>query len=321
MIVIILALFGLALLLPQVTELHRQHHEYNHVADAIDPYPSLYPTITQYYANHSFSGNQSVGNHPLANHTFGNHSLSDFSHGNHSLGNNSLGNHPHGNLSLGSHSSGNKSFGIYLNTRATVARKRGVAYNNAAFTKLFANTKVSWAYNWAQLPGSPYNYRFQYVPMLWSGASDLTSSWAGNLKQTVNSGASIMFFNEPDQCGSGGSCTDVASSITAWKTNMQPYAGKYRLGSPPSPVSSAVANFKDHVRDSSTYFGDRPVWIPEFQLQAGTDDQISFLRAVLPWLDSQTYVERYAYFMAEDGILINTAGTGLSDLGKLYNSM
>lgn len=40
------------------------------------------------------------------------------------------------------------------------------------------------------------------------------------------------------------------------------------------------------------------------------------LKTVMPWLDSQPLVERYAWFMATDGML--TSGGGVSELGKVY---
>lgn len=67
--------------------------------------------------------------------------------------------------------------------------------------------------------------------------------------------------------------------------------------------------------------GYRPLWITEFASSTGTDAQKeNFLKAVLPWLDAQTYVERYAYFGDFQGILINENGTGLSRLGEIYNN-
>jgi hypothetical protein len=60
------------------------------------------------------------------------------------------------------------------------------------------------------------------------------------------------------------------------------------------------------------------VWLTEFGA-LGSDDEIDvFLQAVLPWLDAQSYVERYAYFMAANGSLIT--GGSLSTYGQTYAS-
>lgn len=56
-----------------------------------------------------------------------------------------------------------------------------------------------------------------------------------------------------------------------------------------------------------------PVWVPEFQ---SFGDQEGFLAQVLPWLDGQAQIERYAYFMVVEGSLVQ--GGGLSALGKNF---
>lgn len=63
-----------------------------------------------------------------------------------------------------------------------------------------------------------------------------------------------------------------------------------------------------------------PIWITEFQCYGTDAQQAQFLQAVLPWLDAQSWVERYAYFGVFPGFLLNAAGTGLSESGKAYVS-
>ena len=48
------------------------------------------------------------------------------------------------------------------------------------------------------------------------------------------------------------------------------------------------------------------------------EEEITFLEEVLPWLDSQDYVHRYAYFMASEGSLIS--GRVLSRDGETFAS-
>lgn len=63
------------------------------------------------------------------------------------------------------------------------------------------------------------------------------------------------------------------------------------------------------------------MWITEFAPTSGTDaDKQTFLKAVLPWLDSLSYVERYAYQMDARGELVTSDGTALSPLGQVYNT-
>ena len=38
----------------------------------------------------------------------------------------------------------------------------------------------------------------------------------------------------------------------------------------------------------------KPLWITEFMLQDSEANQITFLEAVMPWMDQQDWIERYA---------------------------
>lgn len=86
-------------------------------------------------------------------------------------------------------------------------------------------------------------------------------------------------------------------------------------------VSSDVSDFKSHIQSAinaavNPATGHKvPVWVTEFQ--SFTDPE-SFLGEVLPWLDGESGVDRYAYFMATDGILLN--GGSVSAVGAKYAS-
>ncbi|KAI4723132.1 hypothetical protein E4T48_00386 [Aureobasidium sp. EXF-10727] len=242
--------------------------------------------------------------------------------------------------------------------------KRGLSFNNPAYTMPFSlsgqNSQVSWAYNWYQTPGSGFNPALDYVPMLWSNASDLTGQWATNAQAAIDAGSKYLLgFNEPDLCiaGAGSSCIEMPSAVKAWKQYMEPFAGKALLGSPAvtnggSPLGLtwlqnfmgnctgchidfinihwysnkwAGANyFKQQVQAAHAMSGGRPVWITEFGLDNSTPytaaELQSFLEEVMEWMDEQDYVQRYAYFMDTTGALMSSDGTGMSDLGTVYNS-
>ncbi|KAI5208354.1 hypothetical protein E4T38_02948 [Aureobasidium subglaciale] len=244
------------------------------------------------------------------------------------------------------------------------AGKRGLSYNNAAYTMPFSlsgqNSQVSWAYNWYSAAGSGLNPAIEYVPMLWSNASDLTRDWPGNAQAAINAGSkALLGFNEPDLClaGAGSSCMEMPSAVKAWKQYMEPFAGKALLGSPAvtnggSPMGLtwlqnfmgnctgchidfinihwysnhwAGANyFKQQVQAAHDMSGGRPVWVTEFGLDGSqgqtTADLTSFLEEVMEWMDAQDYVHRYAYFMDTTGMLMTSDGSGMSDLGSMYNS-
>ena len=82
-------------------------------------------------------------------------------------------------------------------------------------------------------------------------------------------------------------------------------------------VDQDVASFKKAMTDAmnvAVVDGKRlPVWIPEFQCLG---DANKFLGEVLPWLDQQAQIERYSYFMVQEGILVQ--GGGVSGLGVKF---
>lgn len=51
----------------------------------------------------------------------------------------------------------------------------------------------------------------------------------------------------------------------------------------------------------------------------GTDEEIkTFLNDVIPWMDGSNDIQRYAYFMAREGLLINAQGNAMSEIGKHF---
>lgn len=85
---------------------------------------------------------------------------------------------------------------------------------------------------------------------------------------------------------------------------------------PPNGQDGA-AWFQSNVTDAYNTLG-LPIWITEFECYGTEAQQITFLQKVLPWMDAQSYVARYAYFGAFPDYLINHDGTGLSALGTAY---
>jgi hypothetical protein len=185
--------------------------------------------------------------------------------------------------------------------------------------------------------------------MLWTSQDPArVNTWDSDAAAALAAGADhLLGFNEPDL--SAQSNIDPATAAAGWKKLMEPLACKARLVSPAvtnggSPggltwlsnfftacsgctvdvvaihwydSATNVAYFKQHVQDAYAAGGNRPIWITEFGA-SGSDDQISsFFATVLPWLDAQPYVERYAYFMANQGILLSSP-SALSVIGKAY---
>lgn len=57
----------------------------------------------------------------------------------------------------------------------------------------------------------------------------------------------------------------------------------------------------------------------QFGTTEGDTSRRDFLNEILPWLDEQDYVERYAYFGLQEELgLLNDGNGALTDLGKTY---
>lgn len=149
----------------------------------------------------------------------------------------------------------------------------------------------------------------------------------------------------------------VSSVVSTYKKYMQPFAGKALLGAPAvtnagSPYGltylknfinnctgctidfinlhwysnkyAGATYFESYINSARAIANGRPIWITEFGLDSTysyTDAELqAFLETVMPWMDQQADIARYAYFMDSAGILINSAGTGLSGTGAVFNS-
>ncbi|KAL8744687.1 MAG: hypothetical protein Q9190_003086 [Brigantiaea leucoxantha] len=229
-------------------------------------------------------------------------------------------------------------------TATTPSSKRGLDYQNPNLLSLFtSSTRISWAYNYAQKPGGTIPAKYEFVPLLFNLASSSTSSWNANAKGAT----SLLAFNEPDVASSS---ISPASAAQGYKQYMQPFAGKARLGSPAttasssgltwqrsfiaacsgctvdfiamhwagSPGSASVAQFQDQVLSYINAFG-KPVWVTEIVVTGTVADNQAFMQQVLPWLDAQAMVERYAWFNV-DGVLVSSGGSSLTAAGTTYKA-
>lgn len=148
----------------------------------------------------------------------------------------------------------------------------------------------------------------------------------------------------------------VSDAVIAHKKYIQPLSGSLKVGSPAvtngdgadkginwlksfmSSCSDCKIDFVtahyyawDHAEDFKTYMTNfhktfnKPVWITEFGVNEG--DAPAFIKEVLPWMDAQDWIERYAWHMAapttgDAGLkfLLNEAGTALNDVGTAFAS-
>ncbi|MCJ1363399.1 hypothetical protein MMC16_002506 [Acarospora aff. strigata] len=223
--------------------------------------------------------------------------------------------------------------------------KRGLAYNAAALTQCFSQaSQVSWAYNWASST-TGLSSAFQFVPMLWGLQSVHTSGWQAAATAAIATGAThLLSFNEPD-LGSQSNLSP-AQAVAGHKTHMQPFAGRAKISAPAVtnaglkwldqfltactdctidfvPVhwydsATNIVYFKNYITDAIAAAKGRPIWLTEFGAAGTQAQQVAFLKEVMPWLDAQAKVERYAYFGVFDGKLVS--GTEMSVLGQTFAS-
>lgn len=234
--------------------------------------------------------------------------------------------------------------------------KRGAAYNDpATVAPLASNGTVTWAYNWAASLSGTLPQGVEYVPMLW-GSKDF-GSWVTTIQTVLSSGSKyILGFNEPDMSSQASMSPSDAANY--YKTYITPYAGQAKLISPAVTSSTSpgmglswfqsfmgqcsscaisglavhwygntAEEFKSFVQQAistAQSYGLPEVWVTEFALVSdisGTGNPAvtaAFLNQVLPWMDSQSMVSRYSYFMCAENYLLS--GSALNAAGAAYAS-
>ncbi|KAI9785885.1 MAG: hypothetical protein M1835_003209 [Candelina submexicana] len=178
-------------------------------------------------------------------------------------------------------------------------------------------------------------------------------AWASNYGQTRGGIVQYIGLNEPDVSQTGQVSITPAAAAAGFKQYMQPFAGKIKLGGPAisgqgslaftwlsqfyaacsgctidfqpfhvltssgASVASSVAYIESYTNQAISASGGRPVWLSELALNgASTNDKISILQQVMPWLDNNANVFRYAYFYVADLVTNNVLNT----LGNVYNT-
>ena len=243
-----------------------------------------------------------------------------------------------------------------VEVKRTSSSKRGAAYYDISTVPALSNSGVvSWAYNWGGSLSGSLPTDVEFIPMLW-GAKDF-GGWATTIETVLSSGSNyILGFNEPDIASQANMSPSDAANY--YQTYITPYSGKAKLISPSvtSSTDSGVGlswfesfmsscqdcsisglavhwygttadEFKSFVTQAistASAHGLSELWITEFALSAdlnGSSDlatTAAFINEVIPWLESQTAVTRYSYFMcAENYLLSNNA---VNQAGQAYTS-
>ena len=209
---------------------------------------------------------------------------------------------------------------INSNAVAIVTPKKGIGLTESVYgnTQLSA-LNVSWYYSWGYNT-TLVNPPAQFTPMVFSL----------NTLPSVTTKPTILGFNEPDK--STQSNMSVASALANWPTLV---SKSTRIGSPATagnPLTSGswltqfmnstpkpkvdfvcvhwykgcnVAKFKSDMTAIINLYG-KPIWITEFAPQTVSSAQASptkytqteintFLNQVIPWMEANPMIEKYAY--------------------------
>jgi len=229
------------------------------------------------------------------------------------------------------------------------ARGRGLAYNDPGVLGRFlgSGSRISWTYNWGQTDDSKVGVEF--VPMCWGTSKGFPATWAANAQKMINAGAKALFsFNEPDHAAQANLSPEQAAASHI--ELMNPFQGKALIGAP-SITNSGASNqgiawlqrwwdacggkcavdfvnihiygydtnaFLQHLIKVHNQF-QKPVWITEFAF-GGSDDEINKqLAVIIDQIENNStysFVHRYSYFMAADGIMAK--GNSMSTYGNTF---
>ena len=227
--------------------------------------------------------------------------------------------------------------------------KKGVATNQASLPQ---QLHVPWYYDWSITPLGAVPNNISFVPMFWG---------LKNVGKLAGPVPIILGFNEPSRSGHGQSNITVSQAIAAWPQvqSIALVVGAPAIGSnsfierawltafmswinasqlkvnfipihwygPPDPTR--LLNFVDSVY---AQFG-LPIWVTEFAVKNNATNiytpqqALAYMQAVLPALESRSYVERFAWFGAAGtnsaelvpSRLADATGT-LTPLGQAYAS-
>ncbi|KAL0572557.1 hypothetical protein V5O48_009414 [Marasmius crinis-equi] len=219
--------------------------------------------------------------------------------------------------------------------------KRGIAYPaevSAPLNKIPGGSAISWEYNWNKPAPAGLPSGIQHVPMQWDERD------IDNVPAQIGGAKVLLGFNEPERSDQAAISPGDAANL--WKTKIMKVPSSVRLGGPAVSAGpqgqqwlrdffaacnggcrvdflpihwygEGAQNFNQYVTDMHNMF-NRPIWVTEFAPTGG--DVTSFMRDTLKFLDSTSFVERYAWF-AYAPTPIRGLNTGLLDGSKNLNNL
>ncbi|HXJ19262.1 MAG TPA: glycoside hydrolase family protein [Polyangia bacterium] len=232
--------------------------------------------------------------------------------------------------------------------------KRGIAANTAPGAAFYP--AVRWWYNWSLTPAGG-NTGIEFVPMVWGSSTVNGAIPAGSryllgfnepnfmsqanltpqaaaaawpMLQTNGRRAGVLAIVGPGMnfCGPAASCNG---------TDPYVYLADFLNACTSCEVDHIAAHWyncdlpslKAYIESNSSLAGwvqfGKPIWLTEFSCDDSATEaqQEAFMRAAIPYLESQPNVFRYSWFSADpipNGKLINSDGSPTA-LGQVYISL
>jgi len=218
--------------------------------------------------------------------------------------------------------------------------------------------KISWVGNWYSSGSPNLNSRIDFVPQNYGKDSDTDGTWTKNAEKAQTAGQKyFLSFGEPGTPNAK-LYMDANDAADLWIKEMQPYAkAGISVGAPGNLQNTqdftylsqfldacnqkgcdigfialhwfyvaAPGNeqgFKDCVNNATKLANGKPVWVDNFQATGTNEAQQAFLKDIVPWLDANEAVQKYAYISPDQSTgtgFLKSDGT-ISDLGKFYANL
>lgn len=243
----------------------------------------------------------------------------------------------------------------------TFRTKRGIIASGSGQLALVSGltqyTKISWLGDWYSGPPTNLPSTMQFVPQNYGKQSDVDGGWTSNAKKAVAAGDKyFLSFGEPGTPNAQ-LYMDPQDAVNLFMQKMQPYAEQgVTIGAPGTLqndqdfawltsfldgcdkagcsigflafhwfwLATEASNFKDRFTKFAALAKGKPIWVDNFQALGTAAAQKAFLQEIVPFLEEQDNVLRYAYVPVDPGQgegFLNDDGKTLSDLGAFYGSM
>lgn len=243
---------------------------------------------------------------------------------------------------------------------ATCQRGLGWATNNNFAPDIGSKPLITWYHHWEDGPVPQMPSKDEWVPMFWG--SSKWNLWDERVAEmNKKTPKHLLAFNEPDVKGQANMDPNYAAQV--YMEQIFPWSKKgVLLGSPAivwnldwmATFLSAIekkgghvdfvdlhwyggwndlAGFKNYVQTAHARFG-KNIWIPELGITSSSNPSQAqvknFMMDAISWLESQSYVERVAWFgswessqppdsfSTSKNALLNSEGK-LNDMGYWYS--